>query len=346
MRIRRAAAAAIVVVLSCAGFGSAALASPKGLKGKSGDYLSTDPSVPVQAFIYADHTVVQLDSYKSALQVLDDSGGSIGYVQDGKFANVAGKLNHFVAIVNGQRVVFTRVGYKPASESDQEGGRKIAPGVTLDAGEHEISDTATETGASKQRIGDARDGKKGVAPKDAQVKRPTAEAPPLLDSNPAQPTTPALTGTSDTHEFVAADKSARPSTAPNSLLLSTSTVATKSIPTTASVPSDVSSAASAIAQTPRAGAPAAAGQPFELVAGTPLEGQLFAWAKKAGWTVLWNLPDDNNWIVPGGGSYGTDFETAVKRVIEDLAGNGADIVGDSWRGNHTIVISQSGATDQ
>jgi hypothetical protein len=89
----------------------------------------------------------------------------------------------------------------------------------------------------------------------------------------------------------------------------------------------------------------ASGQ-FALVAGEPLEAQLFAWAKRAGWKVLWNLPEDNNWIVPGDQACGTNFETAVKQVIETLAANGIDIVGDSWRGNRTIVLSQSGATDQ
>jgi hypothetical protein len=85
---------------------------------------------------------------------------------------------------------------------------------------------------------------------------------------------------------------------------------------------------------------------FNLVAGEPLEAQLMAWAKRAGWKVLWNLPPDDNWIVPGDESCGADFESAIKRVIEELASNGADVVGDSWRGNHTIVVSQSGATEQ
>jgi hypothetical protein len=95
---------------------------------------------------------------------------------------------------------------------------------------------------------------------------------------------------------------------------------------------------------PTSGA-AIAGAPFSLVAGEPLESQLMNWARRAGWKVLWNLPDDNNWIVPGDEACGTDFETAVSHVIEELASNGADVVGDSWRSNHTIVITQSGATE-
>ncbi len=90
--------------------------------------------------------------------------------------------------------------------------------------------------------------------------------------------------------------------------------------------------------------PIAPTRPFDLIAGESVEAQLQEWAKRVGWTVLWNVSDA--WVVPGNNSYGTDFESAVKRVTEDLAANGADIVGDSWRDNHTIVITQNGAAEQ
>jgi len=83
---------------------------------------------------------------------------------------------------------------------------------------------------------------------------------------------------------------------------------------------------------------------YALAAGESGEAQLLAWAKRAGWTVLWNVQDA--WIVPGNKEYGNDFETAVKQVTEDLAANGADVLGDSWRGNHTIIITQNGAAAQ
>ncbi|WP_316157491.1 toxin co-regulated pilus biosynthesis Q family protein [Cupriavidus sp. BIC8F] len=81
-------------------------------------------------------------------------------------------------------------------------------------------------------------------------------------------------------------------------------------------------------------------QEFRLLKGEPLQQQLQGWATRAGWTVAWNVPD--GWIVPGDKAYGSDFETAVKRVVEELASNGADVVGDSWRGNRTVIISQNG----
>ncbi|QBY56338.1 toxin co-regulated pilus biosynthesis Q family protein [Cupriavidus oxalaticus] len=84
----------------------------------------------------------------------------------------------------------------------------------------------------------------------------------------------------------------------------------------------------------------AAGVVFRLVKGEALQQQLQNWANRAGWTVAWNVPD--GWIVPGDKDYGSDFESAVKRVVEELANNGADVVGDSWRGNRTVIISQNG----
>lgn len=87
-----------------------------------------------------------------------------------------------------------------------------------------------------------------------------------------------------------------------------------------------------------------AARPFELVADESVEQQLLEWAKRAGWKVLWRVQDA--WVVPGNKSYGDDFESAVQRVTEDLAANGTDVLGDSWRGNHTIIITQNGAAEQ
>lgn len=91
---------------------------------------------------------------------------------------------------------------------------------------------------------------------------------------------------------------------------------------------------------PVAGVGPAVEEAFRLVKGEPLQLQLQQWAARAGWTVVWNVPD--GWIVPGDKTYGTDFEVAVQRAVEELASNGADVVGDSWRGNRTVIISQNG----
>ncbi|MFP3637934.1 toxin co-regulated pilus biosynthesis Q family protein [Paraburkholderia sp. SIMBA_054] len=82
---------------------------------------------------------------------------------------------------------------------------------------------------------------------------------------------------------------------------------------------------------------------FDLVAGQSLESQLLEWAKRAGWAVVWNATDD--FIVPGGSSYGTDFVVATQTVFDDAAKNGADFRLDIYKGNRSIVVDQSGASE-
>ncbi|RWA55731.1 pilus assembly protein [Cupriavidus sp. UYMSc13B] len=71
-----------------------------------------------------------------------------------------------------------------------------------------------------------------------------------------------------------------------------------------------------------------------------MQNQLEDWGKRAGWKVLWNVPD--TWIVPGDKAYGSDFAAAAQAVIEDLAANGADVLLDAWKDNKTVVIHQGG----
>jgi len=83
--------------------------------------------------------------------------------------------------------------------------------------------------------------------------------------------------------------------------------------------------------------------PYELVGGQSLEFQLMAWAKRAGWAVSWNTPDD--FVPPHDSSWGTDFQTAVTNVFEQLAANGADVHADIWKGkgDNTVVVDKPGA---
>lgn len=79
---------------------------------------------------------------------------------------------------------------------------------------------------------------------------------------------------------------------------------------------------------------------YDLSAGESLESQLSDWAKRAGWSVTWNTSDD--WIVPHSSSYGSDFQQAITQVINQMESNGADVRGDIWTGNHTVVIDRAG----
>ena len=116
----------------------------------------------------------------------------------------------------------------------------------------------------------------------------------------------------------------------------------------ASDPNTLVAAASALASTSPEPAVSVtsvpSNRPFELIADESVEQQLLEWARRAGWKVVWRVQDA--WVVPGNKSYGDDFESAVKRVTEHLAAYGTDVLGDSWRGNHTIVITQNGAAEQ
>ncbi|CAJ0718535.1 hypothetical protein LMG7143_04439 [Ralstonia thomasii] len=85
------------------------------------------------------------------------------------------------------------------------------------------------------------------------------------------------------------------------------------------------------------------GVSFSLVKGQSLQAQLESWAERAGWSVVWDAPDD--WIVPGNKTLGNDFAVAVQGAIEQLHRNGADIQADVWTGNKTIVVHQAGVTE-
>ncbi|MDR5791729.1 TcpQ domain-containing protein [Caballeronia sp. LP003] len=82
---------------------------------------------------------------------------------------------------------------------------------------------------------------------------------------------------------------------------------------------------------------------FDLRAGQSIQAQLQQWAKRAGWTLTWNSPDD--WIVPGDMAFGADFQKAAESALEQLGKNGADIRADIWVGNRSIVVDQAGAIE-
>lgn len=99
--------------------------------------------------------------------------------------------------------------------------------------------------------------------------------------------------------------------------------------------------AKAIAKTPeQKSAPKPVIPAYTLRAGEPIEDQLRGWAKHAGWTLIWDAPQD--WVVPGDAAFGTDFESAAKSVLEALSKNGADIRGDLYPANHTLVVHAAG----
>lgn len=55
---------------------------------------------------------------------------------------------------------------------------------------------------------------------------------------------------------------------------------------------------------------------FTLIAELPVDEQLAAWAKHAGWTFKWY--SDTSWKVIAPSSYGKDFSKAFKEVMDIL----------------------------
>jgi hypothetical protein len=70
---------------------------------------------------------------------------------------------------------------------------------------------------------------------------------------------------------------------------------------------------------------------------------LKSWAEQAGWTVIWQANQD--WPVPTTTHFQGDFQTVAAQVLNDLAGQGANIRGKFYTGNQTLVISQPGDSD-
>lgn len=349
MRILRAAAVATVVVLSGAALCSAMAAVPNHKRGKSDDYISSDPSSGLRAFIYADHTVLQLDSYKSALQVVDDSGGTIGYTQDGRFANIAGKLNHFTAYVNGQRIEFTRAGWTPPRPI-QLAATDIAPGVTLDADETEIA--APAPGKNTKPVTKAATAAPASAPKSS-----AGALPPLLPTStgagtslPVGASSPAASrltaATAITASAPAAASAATASVTPASSVAAKAPLAA---PTPAVAASAAASASLAVASVTvpdtkdTAADPATVVQTWHIEAGQPIGVTLAKWGARVNWKVDWQYPRDI--VAPNSVDYTTDFITASSKVIETLHNNGALIYTRFSKGNRYQRIWKSGAID-
>ena len=87
--------------------------------------------------------------------------------------------------------------------------------------------------------------------------------------------------------------------------------------------------------------PVPAPKPLVLISGTSLEQQINEWAKRSGWTLVWNLQQD--WIVPSGATFAGGFAKAAAGVIDALAKNGVDVRADVYRANRTFVVHLAGA---
>lgn len=71
--------------------------------------------------------------------------------------------------------------------------------------------------------------------------------------------------------------------------------------------------------------------------------QIQSWGQANGWNVIWNVGQD--WPVPmAGATFKGNFATAAGQVIQDLSADGAPVHATFYQGNHTLVITSSGAS--
>jgi len=75
--------------------------------------------------------------------------------------------------------------------------------------------------------------------------------------------------------------------------------------------------------------------------GQAISDALKDWAKKAGWSVVWNLHDD--WSAPHATDFTGNFVDAAGDAIKALANNGADVRGTFYQTNKTLVVSAGGS---
>jgi hypothetical protein len=300
---RTAALFAVLVLIGAVSYKAAYAVSSRA---PAGDYTQSDTSVPVHAFIYADHTVLELDSYSTALQINDDSGGHIGFKQDGRFARLDGKLNHFTAYVDGRAVVFTRKGWD-APHVIQIAAQSVAPGVVLDAGETEISPAGAATPTSKAAKGSTAASAVGTSPKATG-----AGVPPLLATSAAS------------SALAASGAVAAPASAASGVAVGSLAVASVTLPGGDAKPLD----------------PARVSQTWQLEAGQPIGATLKKWAESVGWRVDWKYPRDI--IAPSSKTYTGDFITVSGEVISTLHKNGALIYTHFYTGDKFQRVWKSG----
>ncbi|MBW5286706.1 TcpQ domain-containing protein [Burkholderia gladioli] len=165
---------------------------------------------------------------------------------------------------------------------------------------------------------------------DASPTSTASEAHPVPSSRPPTSPTPAPAGADISASALAARTSAQPNAV--SVLPSASS---GSLPPL--LPAKPASDPGDDRPTPTV---ASVELPYHLDAGLPIDEQLRGWARRAGWTLLWNI--EPGWIVPGAQDFGTDFRSAMNQVIASLADNGADVLGDGYEANHVFIVHAKG----
>lgn len=328
MRMTRTAAVfAALVVLGAVSHKAAYAVSSRS---PANDYTHTDSSVPVKAFVYADHTVIELDSYTSALRIKDDSGGTVSFTRVGRYARLDGKLNHFIALVDGDPVEFTRKGWNPPRMIQvgvkvpvdakplipASGVVAAAPAAASETVASAIAPASAAVPASSSAPAGAS-APLGLAPNEKVVKLPPAPHPASGAAIAGASVTVAASGAS-----VSASSPAK-SAGAGTLDVATVTLAASGVTVAAPTPPV---------------------QSWTLRQGRLVGHELRTMGARVGWNVVWQLQRDV--VVPADTTYTGDFEKAAGDVITTLASNGLLIHAKFYQGNKTMVVSGPGTVPQ
>ncbi|WP_180727778.1 TcpQ domain-containing protein [Paraburkholderia largidicola] len=313
------------------------------------DYTSSDSSIAVHAFIYADHTVIQLDSYSSALTIKDDSGGTIGFTRNGRYARLDGKLNHFTALVNGEPVVFTRRGWEAP---------RVIPVAVKVADVHVAAPVATASApaaASAAAIAYAPASAAKAASAPAVASAPTVASAVQTASAPAAASGAAL-GLAPNEKVVAVPAAPHAASAPAAARAVPPILASKPaaapVQASAVVPAVVTKASppvsldvATVTLPPSGAAATAAAVPsWTLRRGRLVSSELREIGGHFGWHVEWFYPREV--VVPADTTYSGDFQQVATQAITTLKSNGLLINAKFWEGNKTLVVRGAGTMPQ
>jgi len=293
-----------------------------------GDYTQSDSAVPVKAYIYADHTVLELDSYDTALTINDDSGGTVSSTRDGRYARLDGKLNHFTAYIDGRPVVFTRKGWvSPKSvQADQVAlastGKATAMSAAALPASAALALSSHETVLQPMHSTTVQVQQGGAISDHAN----TVPLLPQTDTKIVASSSVALTNITTTPNSIAVP--ARENTAvtgnasadqhePLTLLADTSGLS-------------ISTAAMGQAST-------------ELwtvtYADTNLRVLLEKWARSAGWQLSWDIPKDVS--LNAKAEYHGTFEVALLNLLQDLQGGDTALAACTYDNNLARIVPSS-----
>lgn len=86
--------------------------------------------------------------------------------------------------------------------------------------------------------------------------------------------------------------------------------------------------------------PAAVSEQWSISAGESLSAGLSEWCKRAGWRLVWHLPQD--WSAPADTEFTGSFLDAARQLTQALSDNGSNVWATAYMGNKVLVVEGTG----